>query len=402
MAARTAVANGNWSSPSTWDGGTTIPTAGDTVSAVTFTVTIDQNISVASLTATTGKFVVSSVTGTRTIAANITGGTAALAYGLEITATSGTVAITGDITGGSNATAYGVHVNGTGVTVTVTGNVLGGASTYGLVASTASTITVTGNATSGSQVGGILSRTTAKTITINGNVLGNASPGLWLSSGDTATVNGNVTGGTNGVFSSGIVNDTAGATITITGTCTAQAGAAVACNVANYVLDCQGTLVPSTTVPAIIAGALIGVIRVVGPLNHASNNTAPISAYRWMIHASTSVTYNARDDSNSPLGGTVVALSNTPSGIPSQANVRFGTTYGIGGALTGTLRVPAASSVAAGVLVDAGVGTAALTPAAVWDALISSLTTSGSIGERLKNAATVATTGDQIAGALDA
>jgi len=401
MAARTAVANGNWSSPSTWDGGATIPTTGDTVSAVTFTVTIDQNISVASLTATTGKFVISSVTGTRTVAADITGGSGTNP-GLEITATSGTVAITGDITGGGNSNAYGLHVNGTGVTVTVTGNVLGNTSTYGCVLSTAITFTLNGNTTSGASAGGILSRTTAKTITVNGNVVGAGSPGLRVSAGDTVTVNGNVTGGSNGTFSSGIVNDTAGATITVTGTCTANAGAGVALNIADYVLDCQGTLVPSTSVPAIIAGVNIGVIRVVGPLNHASNNTAPISAYRWMVHAATNITYNARDDSNSPLGGAVVALSNFPSGIPATGNVRYGTTYGSGNSLTGTLRVPAASSVAAGVLVDATVGTAALTPAQVWDALISSLTTSGSIGERLKNASTVATTGDQIAGALDA
>lgn len=39
---------------------------------------------------------------------------------------------------------------------------------------------------------------------------------------------------------------------------------------------------------------------------------------------------------------------------------------------------------------------------AVWGAATSSLTTAGSIGERLKNSATVATTGDQLAAALTA
>lgn len=65
---------------------------------------------------------------------------------------------------------------------------------------------------------------------------------------------------------------------------------------------------------------------------------------------------------------------------------------------------PAAGSVALGVPVGSGTGTALLTgsavASAVWDALTSSITTSGSIGERVKNCATVETTGEQLAGAL--
>jgi hypothetical protein len=38
----------------------------------------------------------------------------------------------------------------------------------------------------------------------------------------------------------------------------------------------------------------------------------------------------------------------------------------------------------------------------VWDTLTSSLTTAGSIGERLKNSASVASTGDQLEAALTA
>jgi hypothetical protein len=56
--------------------------------------------------------------------------------------------------------------------------------------------------------------------------------------------------------------------------------------------------------------------------------------------------------------------------------------------------------VALGVLVDNTTGTAVLTPAAVWDALTSGMTTSGSIGARLKNAATLDSTGQQLADAL--
>jgi hypothetical protein len=49
MALRVAVASGNWSSPSTWEGGV-IPTATDIVAANGFTVNIDQDITVECLT----------------------------------------------------------------------------------------------------------------------------------------------------------------------------------------------------------------------------------------------------------------------------------------------------------------------------------------------------------------
>jgi hypothetical protein len=91
--------------------------------------------------------------------------------------------------------------------------------------------------------------------------------------------------------------------------------------------------------------------------------------------------------------------------MPAASNVRDGVSYA-SGALTGTCKVPAAASVAYGVPVDNTTGTAYLSQsdvlAAVWGAATSSLTTAGSIGERLKNASTVASTGDQLASALTA
>jgi hypothetical protein len=50
-----------------------------------------------------------------------------------------------------------------------------------------------------------------------------------------------------------------------------------------------------------------------------------------------------------------------------------------------------------GVLVDATTGTLLMTPADFWNYLISSGFTANSIGDRLQNVATVATTGGQIA-----
>lgn len=81
---------------------------------------------------------------------------------------------------------------------------------------------------------------------------------------------------------------------------------------------------------------------------------------------------------------------------PSPANVRFGTVYALG-SQTGTMKVPAAANVRLGVEVDNTTGTAVLAPGDVWDYLRTNMNTSGSIGERLKNASTVDSTGTQIA-----
>jgi hypothetical protein len=84
---------------------------------------------------------------------------------------------------------------------------------------------------------------------------------------------------------------------------------------------------------------------------------------------------------------------------PTVNNVRFNTVYA-SGTLTGTLRMPNPASVAFGVPVDNTTGTAVLSPQDVWNVQTSALNTAGSIGKRLKNTATVDSTGDQIAALL--
>ena len=89
-----------------------------------------------------------------------------------------------------------------------------------------------------------------------------------------------------------------------------------------------------------------------------------------------------------PTSGTKTLVDPNATGLmPSASNVRLGTTYASGN-FTGTMAVPAASSVAAGVAVDNTVGTAVLTQANVWDyALSSASSTPGSVGEKLKKTA---------------
>jgi hypothetical protein len=81
--------------------------------------------------------------------------------------------------------------------------------------------------------------------------------------------------------------------------------------------------------------------------------------------------------------------------LPSISDVRSGTIYGSGN-YTGTLAVPLPSQVALGIATDNTTGTGVLSASDVWSEQVSSITTAGSIGERLKNASTVESTGDQL------
>ena len=90
------------------------------------------------------------------------------------------------------------------------------------------------------------------------------------------------------------------------------------------------------------------------------------------------------------------------SGVPSPSDVRQGVTYA-SGALVGTMIVPPTSSVAFGVPVDIYTGSATLVSSnynvsnEIWNTPVTSLTGSSTIGARLSNSATIASTGAQIA-----
>ena len=192
MAEKYAVANGNWSNPATWNGGT-LPGNEDDVYANGKTVTIDidlvESYSVLSIRTTAGstaaaggtfqitasrtiEFVAGGsgiVAGTKTcVQLNHTtpdevvirwatggsgviarGGSSTYAYGIDNTS-SGSVTVTGDVTGGSGGSARGINNYSTG-SVTVTGNVTGGTGygAYGIDNTSTGSVTVTGNVTSG-------------------------------------------------------------------------------------------------------------------------------------------------------------------------------------------------------------------------------------------------------------
>ena len=131
MAIRKAVANGNWSSTSTWNGGT-LPQAGDTVHANGYTVTLDQDVDVLELTTKSGTGIVwdgnFTMTTSRTINANIVaspnGGSAAV-----LVSFTGCVnlVINGNISGGYyNCQGIAWYSESANRTLTVNGNITGG------------------------------------------------------------------------------------------------------------------------------------------------------------------------------------------------------------------------------------------------------------------------------------
>jgi hypothetical protein len=417
MALRYAVATGNWSNTATWDGGT-LPTAADDVFSNNFTVTID------------GTFTVLSIRNTLNVAAPIiaAGGQFRYANGgnltctaaqaifagsttpvLEMTLASGNSAIfSGSVLTLTNTTNYNaIRLSGTG-TLTCTGNytvdngsaqkqiiyvtaagtlnVIGNlSSTIASQAAPANTLRIDANATVNvtgdvNASGGVLNATTSaviycnsnSTLNVTGNITGAANTGVYTI-GSIINIIGNITGGT---LVPALLNSVGAATISITGIATSSA-----------------------TQPAILASFTYTGNAATGTLVKVSGN--PVNANGLMAIIAPRVTIDTNTSSwlfqISTGGNRTLYAAGVDLGNPATSNVRFGTTYGASSELTGTLRVPSAANVLNGVLVDNTTGTLLMTPADFWNYLIASGFTANSIGDRLQNASTVATTGGQIA-----
>jgi len=259
-----------------------------------------------------------------------------------------TINIIGNITNSNSSNISGstLWVSAGTPTINITGNVIGG-----LVNSSQAAFGM-----------GIYS-VSASTINITGNITVNNNPSIWLIGG-ILNVIGNVTGGNS--FPA-ILNATTAATIDLLGITTSGSGQ-VAVNAIGLV-KVRGNVVNTSTFAAIYAPRVV-----------IDNNVTS-----WQFKDSTNTIIRT-------LYTAGVALGN-----PATNNVRFGTTYGASSELTGTLRVPTAANVLQGVLVDNTTGTLLMTPADFWNYLIASGFTADSIGDRLQNVATVATTGGQIA-----
>ena len=437
MALITSAASGNFNAGATWTGGV-VPVAGDEARASTgHTITINVNTTcdevsndgtgiftlndgitltanVTNKTTTSNRNCVQFTAASpaaATIIGTITGGNGASGVVAVVNTSSGTLNITGNCRAQTQTGSFGVNNASTG-TVAITGNCSGniggsggGSSAHGANNASTGTLTVTGNCTgsAGGSSGFGVNNASSGTVIITGNCVGNVNAvGANNTSGGTMTITGNCTGAAN----QGANNASSG-TMTITGNCTggAAAGASGASNSASGTMIVNGSIYATETSPGVSGGNRAQVTRLTGPFYTTDTfGVNPIGCLAWRWDTALSNTTFIEVPSSVVVNGVFVRRNlvtpDNATNFPSASNVRSGTTYGISRALTGTCAVPPAASVATGVPVDNTTGTAALTPADFWNALTSGMTTSGSIGVRLKNASTLDSTGQQLADAL--
>ena len=368
MALITSAATGNFSAGATWTGGV-VPTVGDEARASTgHTVTIDVNTTCDEVSnAGTGIFTLASGV---TLTANVTHKSATTTrVCLQFTAASPAVGtIVGNVTGGSAADAIAVSLSSTG-TLNITGNVTGGSGSsfaFGAQSTAAGVFNITGNVTGGSNTNAMGVRNTSTgTVTITGNAIGGSGAtayGANNNSTGTITIIGIATGGTNAT-ASGVRNVGAG---------TVNLGRA------------KGTAYGPGNTSGLTAtvgaeNSALGVIEI-QELEYGEYGMTPTSGTGIKLKklSSNVAVFNYCD-----TAGAKTLVDATTGQMPAATDVRDGVSYA-SGTLTGSCKVPAAASVGFGVPVDATTGTAALTPASVWDHLLTAITTSSTIGTLLK------------------
>jgi hypothetical protein len=232
--------------------------------------------------------------------------------------------------------------------------------TYDL--SSNSSINITGNLINGGSF--IIYHRGTGTVNVNGNVSAGSNSTIGLVSSSNCIVSGNVTGISN---VSAISNTSGAANINVTGTVTAGNGS-----------------------PAITG---LGAVTLTGPLIN-TNGFMAVNAPSLFITSATTY-WSFTSSGGSPTILYTDAPTNT-TGFPSSTDVRKDIVYGPTNTTIGTMNVPLPSDVRINVPTDDDdtVGTATLTSEDLFDAITAS--TSG-VGLRLKNVATVATVGKQIA-----
>ena len=383
-------------------------------------------------------------TGTLTITGNVTGGGANFAYGIGQSA--GIINLTGNVIGGSSFTGIGNSnnvkltitgiISGNGVNIgsinsqalTLNGTCVAGAATA-ITNSSTGTVTINGNITAVGNAGvfAILNSSTG-IITINGDCLGalSASPSnAYIVNNNTTgivNINGNVTARSVGPSATVAIvnNNNVGGTINISGNVSGGSvlnaigvynnstgtvnvggnitGGSIASNSpAIYSLSAGTIDVTGTTTAGLYPALFSTSLTATNILRGNITNVAGVPAYfAYKITVSPTAVQTATMQTTTNVDR-LFSTSNVSVGAPAVTNVRLGIVYGSTNELTGTMIVPTPANVRSGVPTDATVGTAALTIADFWDINASTLTTAGSIGDRVRNCSTVDVTGNQIA-----
>jgi hypothetical protein len=399
MANYKAVANGNWSNLATWQDNSTgvflastvLPGASDVVYFNNFTVQMDVNATVSQIRNDSTTGVTAGGTGvistSRTVNADLFRASAVL---ITISAVSPSVVnMTGNIPG-TVANSFNNCVNMTGdSTLNFVGNVVGSLvngvqSVSAINVSTGGTLNLTGNVTGGN----------------NNGFTSFSTFGVRAGLNSTINIVGNVNSGIGTIANAGVANTTT-ATINITGNVTGNFGLGANANSNAGVYITDGANLCSIVGNVIANNGGYGVfaqenpVKIVGNLTNSSNGTMAFRGGKLFLEQPTQWEFRKTDLSTITLYTPGVA-----TGFPATTNVRTGTLYGPTNNLTGTCAVPPAAAVSLGVPVDNTVGTGYLNATDIWNVPLASITTPNSIGERLKDASTVQTTGAQLAAFL--
>jgi hypothetical protein len=333
-------------------GSTTAPTVGDNAIANTFTIQITGSVACDNIT--NGNLYGGSVGGTfnleneAIVTATIRAAASAATDVVRLTGTNSARFI-GTINGGSSTSNnQAIENSGSGI-LTIVGSLVG-------QSSTAANPSVAANSSTG-------------IVDFTGTIVGGSGTntrGLDNSSVGTIIVVGSVTGGT-GSAAYGINNSSTGTAIVI------------------------GNVIATSATNAFVSSNANANNKISGNIINHSNGTAAIYATRYVIDPVPQNSFIQYSDVNQFSTDSLSAFS-----MPPVSAVRFGISFA-NETLTGTCRVPSQNSVSVGVPVDNTVGTAFLTPAALFDTSIASLTSSNTLGTRLKNSATVQSVGNIIA-----
>ena len=299
------------------------------LSITTPTVNGNQSFSGSSNVYTINK----SSSGTLTVNGNVVGGnsTGSAINNTAILSSSGSTIINGNVSPASSSSGNNLPnyaINQTGGTLTINGSVNGGnQSTLGSVIFTGTALTVNGNITGGTVTVAIA--TSAPSVSVTGNILGNAANALSVS-GATNTIIGNVTAGTAAAIVSASANQ-----IQVTGTVTASATSqAITMTNANGQVYLNGNMV---------------------------NNNGKMAIFAPIVWLDKNNTTSAAFFTSGGVARTLYSADTVPN-TPAVNNVRSGTIYGAGNSLIGTLVMPVAANSRNGVVYDNGtVGTALFT-----------------------------------------
>lgn len=434
MPNRWPISSGNWSNAAIWSG-SIIPTASDDVYSNGKTVNIDTNVSFTTLrnnasasAVVAGGFFIPNDGITMT--GNILGSygiSATNEYVVRCTGSNSSTLIGNVSTGGSNFMVAVSMVQGS--SLTITGSVQcssllsgGGTNNRAILMNSSGSLLITGSVLSGGNGNslGTIHVTAAGTIQIIGNItsLAGSLPGpvIFVQGNPNITIQGdvissvsipvNINTGTSILTVTGSiypVGTTATVIINIGGTsCNVNISGSIISGPNTIALqhttagtsNLIGPIFASYTFPGVTFSYASHILSATGPFYNSNSRNAINSINLQLISGSTS-TWTFDTETN--LEQRTLYTQNYPGNFPSASNVRQGTVFGDTNQFTGTVAIPSTGSVLKGVLVDNTTGSASFTTQNVWGIDTNNLTTTGSLGARLRNVATVAVTGDAIA-----